>query len=392
MNTYIKDRTAEIYPEMVAWRRYLHQHPELSYQEQATSRWIEEKLISFGLEVQVGVGGGYGITALLKGNGIGPTVALRADIDALPIQDEKGCDYSSTVPGVMHACGHDGHTAALLGAAKLLSEIKDKITGTIKFIFQPAEEVTPGGAKTMIEAGVLTDVDAIYGIHLWTPFPLGTASTKAGALMAAADEFELEIRGKGGHGGFPHVTIDSLLVSAHLVVNLQTIVSRSLNPVVPSVVTVGSLSAGQGYNVIADRATLKGTVRSFDETTRLLARKRVEEIIDHTCAMFGADYTLDYKMGYPPLINHPAETKIFAEAACEVIGAAGFNEPELIMAAEDFAHYLTVIPGSFLFVGAGGEGAEYAHHHPMFDLKEEAIGSATRILCTVALKRLGCRL
>ncbi|MBC8078999.1 MAG: amidohydrolase [Gorillibacterium sp.] len=376
---------------MVAWRRYLHQYPELSYHEQKTSEWIAAKLTSFGLEVQLGVGG-YGVTALLRGNEEGPTVALRADIDALPIQDEKVCDYSSTVPGVMHACGHDGHTAALLGAAKLLSEIKNKIAGTIKFIFQPAEEVTPGGAKPMIEAGVLAGVDAIYGIHLWTPFPVGTASTKAGALMAAADEFDIEIQGKGGHGGLPHVTIDSLLVAAHLVVNLQTVVSRSLNPIVPSVVTVGCLSAGKSFNIIADRAILKGTVRTFDEPTRQLARRRVEEIIAHTCAMFGADYTLDYKMGYPPLINHPNETEIFVEAACEVLGREAMNEPELIMAAEDFSHYLNEIPGSFLFIGAGGSGAQYAHHHPMFDLEEQAIGLATRILCSVALKRLGIRL
>jgi len=380
-------KLAELYPEMVAWRRYLHRHPELSYREQKTAEWVAARLREFGLEPETGVGG-YGVTALLTGNLDGPTVALRADMDALPIQDEKACDYSSTVPGVMHACGHDGHTAALLGAAKVLSGMKDRLPGKIKFIFQPAEEVTPGGAKPMIAAGVLDGVDAIYGVHLWTPFPLGTAGTRPGALMAAADEFDLEILGQGGHGGLPHVTIDSLMVAAHLVVNLQTVVSRSLNPTEPGVVTIGGLTAGNSYNVIADRAVLKGTVRSFDETSRLLLRKRVEEIIAATCAMFGAGYRLDYKMGYPPLVNHPQEADILTAAAHQVLGEAACPVPDLIMAAEDFAHYLHVIPGCFLFVGAGGPGAEFPHHHPKFDLQEPAIASAAQILSLAALKRL----
>jgi amidohydrolase len=383
----IRRQITGLYPEMVAWRRYLHQHPELSYREQQTADWIAARLTEFGLTPETQVGG-HGVTALLTGRAEGPTVALRADIDALPIQDEKDCDYASTVPGVMHACGHDGHTAALLGVAKVLAGMQDRLPGNIKLIFQPAEEVTPGGAKPMIAAGVLDGVDAIYGVHLWTPFPLGTAGTRPGALMAAADEFDLDILGQGGHGGLPHVTVDSLVVAAHLVVNLQTAVSRSLNPTRPGVVTVGGLTAGNSYNVIADRAVLKGTVRSFDEDSRLLLRERVEAIVATTCDMFGAGYRLDYKMGYPPLINHPAETDILAAAAQEVLGEGACPVPEQIMAAEDFAHYLNVIPGCFLFVGAGGTEAAFPHHHPKFDIAEPAIATTAQILSLAAIKRL----
>uniref|UniRef100_UPI000592AA60 M20 metallopeptidase family protein n=1 Tax=Gorillibacterium massiliense TaxID=1280390 RepID=UPI000592AA60 len=240
----------------------------------------------------------------------------------------------------------------------------------------------------MIEAGVLDGVDVIYGIHLWTPFPYGTVAGNSGAVMAAADDFELEIRGKGGHGGLPHKTIDSLVIGAHLTVNLQTIVSRSLNPIAPAVVTVGSLQAGKGFNVISENCLMKGTVRTFDSDTRELAKKRLEEIVEHTCQMFGAEYQFHYKQGYPPVVNDLKESERFREVAERTFGAEAVLSPEPIMAAEDFARYLERVPGCFMFVGAGGAGAEYAHHHPRFDIVEEAMKNAARLFVEMTLDYL----
>jgi len=382
----LKAKTDELFPELVGWRRHLHQHPELSYREELTSGFVVKTLESFGLKPETGIGG-YGVTATIRGGRPGPTVALRADMDALPIQDGKAVDYASKVPGVMHACGHDGHTAGLLGAAKLLNDMRGELAGSVKLIFQPAEEVAPGGANAMIRDGVLNGVDAIYGVHLWTPLPAGTVATRSGPMMASVDDFDVEIRGNGGHGGMPHETVDSLVVGAHLVVNLQTVVSRSLNPVKPGVVTVAALQSGNSYNVIPDTALLKGTVRTFDPDSRRLARQRVEAILGHTCGMFGAEYSLAYKVGYPPVVNDPAATELLCRAARSVLGTEAVREAELTMPAEDFSYYLEKVPGCFAFVGAGGAGAEYPHHHPMFDIREEAIGQAVLVLCSTAI---GC--
>ncbi|WP_058301678.1 M20 family metallopeptidase [Gorillibacterium timonense] len=383
----LKTKVSERYPEMVKWRRHLHQNPELSYRESATSGFIADTLKSFGLDVATGIGG-YGVTALIRGGRPGPTVALRADMDALPIQDGKACSYASRVPGVMHACGHDGHTAALLGTGKLLAEMSEQLSGNVLLIFQPAEEVAPGGAQAMIRDGVLEGVDEIYGVHLWTPLPSGIVATCSGPMMASVDDFDLEIRGKGGHGGMPHETVDSLVVGAHLVVNLQTVISRNLNPIKPGVVTVAALQSGNSYNVIPDKAYLKGTVRTFDPITRKLARERIEAIISGTCSMFGAEHTLNYKVGYPPVVNSPAETERLQNVLRGVLGTEAVREAEMNMPAEDFSYYLERVPGCFLFVGAGGEGAEYPHHHPMFDLREEAIGQAALVLASAAISRL----
>lgn len=389
----LDNRLEQLFPEMVSWRRHLHRHPELSYEEKVTSSYIAERLEEFGLQVRRNVGG-HGLVADLKGTAPGPTVALRADIDALPIQDEKSCDYASTVAGVMHACGHDGHTAALLGAAKALSEEVRAGTGgfagTIRFLFQPAEEISPGGAVPMIGDGALDGVDAIYGVHLWSPFPVGTAYCKAGPIMAAADEFQLEIIGKGGHGGLPHETIDSLLVGSHLVVNLQSIVSRNINPVEPSVISVGAFNAGKGFNVIAERANLIGTVRSFDSDVRSQLNERVEKVVADTCGMFGAEYSLDYKWGYPPVVNHEEEAGRFFRVAGDVFGAENARVSPMIMAGEDFSYYLQKVPGCFMFVGAGNAEASITapHHHPKFDIDERSMLYSAKLLSRMALDRL----
>lgn len=384
------ERLDDLYGEMVKWRRYLHQHPELSFREERTSAFVADRLRAMGLDVRERFGDGYGVVADCKGAGEGPVVALRADIDALPIQDEKDCPYASKVEGVMHACGHDGHTAALLAVAKAASESRQRLRGTIRFIFQPAEEVTPGGAKGLVDAGVLHGVDAIYGGHLWTPFSVGTLFSKPGPIMAAPDEFQLVIKGRGGHGGLPHHTVDSVVVASHLVVNLQTVVSRTVNPVEPAVVTVGSFHAGSGFNVIADSASLAGTVRTFDREARLAIKRNIERIVRDTCSMFGADYSLDYILGYPPVINDNKEYERFERIAASLTGQANVRLDAPLMAGEDFSYYLQQIPGCFVLVGAGNPdtGAVYPHHHPRFDIDERAMLLLAKVLARLALDRL----
>lgn len=379
----------ELMPEMVAWRRHLHRHPELSYQEEKTSAFVAEKLEALGLSVRRGVGG-FGVVAELAGAKEGPVVALRADMDALPIQDEKPCDYASTVAGVMHACGHDAHTAALLGVAHALSGMRGQLNGTVRFLFQPAEEVSPGGAVAMIRDGALDGVAAIYGVHLWTPFPVGTVYGKTGPIMASADDFTIDIQGKGGHGGLPHDAVDSLVAGAHLVVNLQTIVSRSVNPVEPGVISVGSFQAGSGFNVIAERCRIKGTVRCFNAAVRELLRERIERVTADTCSMFGADYQIEYKLGYPPVVNDSAEVQRFVRVGSALFGKDRVRTPDPVMAGEDFAYYLQRVPGCFLFVGAGNPDKSIVapHHHPRFDIDEEAMLIAARLLAAMCLDRL----
>ncbi|MWV45149.1 amidohydrolase [Paenibacillus sp. HJL G12] len=372
-------------PQMVEWRRYLHRHPELSYHEEKTSRFIAGKLNELGLEVTTRVGGGHGVLAILKGGKPGKTVALRADMDALPIQDEKGCEYSSEVDGVMHACGHDGHTSTLLAVATYFCQRRQDVQGEIRFIFQPAEEVCPGGARGMIEAGVLQGVDVIYGVHLWTPFEAGTAASAPGPLMAAADEFFIDIMGKGGHGGMPHVTVDSVVAGAALVMQLQSIVSRTVDPLKPAVVTIGTIQGGSAQNVIAESCRITGTVRTFDEETRELIRGRIEDISHMTARTYGAEAKIDYLMGYPPLVNDEEETGRFFREAPSVFGADQVSQCDKIMPAEDFSYYLQEIPGCFMFVGAGNPDIQaiYPHHHPRFDFDETAMLSAAKLLVTM---------
>ncbi|BFH61565.1 M20 family metallopeptidase [Paenibacillus azoreducens] len=371
-----------LHPQMVQWRRYLHRHPELSYQEENTSRFVADKLRGLGLEVSVRVGGGHGVLGILKGGKPGKTVALRADMDALPIQDEKSCEYSSEVPGVMHACGHDGHTATLLGVASYFCKRQHEVEGEIRFIFQPAEEVCPGGARGMIEAGVLEGADVIYGVHLWTPFAAGGAASAPGPLMAAADEFFIDIQGKGGHGGMPHATVDAVVAGAALVMQLQSIVSRTVDPLKPAVVTIGTIQGGSAQNVIAESCRITGTVRTFDEETRELIRGRIEEISHATAQAYGAAAKIQYMMGYPPLVNDDGETERFFREAPGIFGADQVIRCDKIMPAEDFSYYLQKIPGCFMFVGAGNESlqAVYPHHHPRFDFDESAMLGAAKLL------------
>lgn len=385
----VKARLEAIYPDMVAWRRHLHRNPELSYQEERTAAFVAEKLVSWGLEVRTGVGG-HGVIGTVKGAKPGPAVALRADLDALPIQDAKECDYASAVPGVMHACGHDAHTAALLGLAKLFQEEKEELAGEVRFLFQPAEELSPGGAAPMILDGALEGIDAVYGVHLWTPFPSGTVYSRPGPIMAAADEFSIRIKGKGGHGALPHETVDSVVVGAHLVVNLQSIVSRFVDPLTPCVITTGSFHAGSGFNVIAESCKMSGTVRTFDTGLRDRVRERMARTVQDSSVMFGAAADFDYKQGYPPVVNPKEEVERFFRVAGEQFGSESVQECAPVMAGEDFAYYLQKVPGCFMFVGAGNRelGIEAPHHHPAFDIDEASMLQAAQLLHAMARDRL----
>lgn len=379
-----EQRLQSLHGQAVEWRRHLHMHPELSFKETNTAAMIADLLESWGLDVRRGVSG-TGVVAKLKGALPGRTVALRADIDALPIQDAKDIEYASQVPGVMHACGHDGHTAQLLAAAKYYSEHRHETAGTRVFLFQPGEEVLPGGAIGMIADGALDGVDVVYGIHLWTPLPVGTIATRPGPLMAEPDEFEIEIRGRGGHGGLPHEAKDALVAGAHLVVALQTVVSRSVDPLEAAVLSIGQFRAGTARNVIADSCKLSGTVRSFDPRVRELVRSRMDDIIRHACALHGVDYTFEFYEGYPPVVNDPREAARVLRVAAAVHDEGEVRECERIMAGEDFSYYLKERPGCFFFVGAGRtDGSSAPHHHPGFDIDERALRHAIRLLVAVA--------
>lgn len=382
----MKQRIEELFPQLVTWRRTFHQYPEVSFQEVETAKCIAAHLDHLGLEVRTGVGGN-GVTGLLRGQFPGPTIALRADMDALPIQDQKNCSYRSRVPGVMHACGHDGHMSMLMGAATILSEMKMQLSGNILFIFQHAEEMLPGGAKSMIEAGVLEGVDAIYGVHLWSPFPTGTIAVRAGEMLASSDIFQVKIVGKGGHGGLPHTATDAIAIASHAIVNLQSIISRQIDPTRSAVISVGSIEGGNAFNVIAETCELKGTVRAFQADVREYVLKRIKEVVYNTCHMYGAKFELDIRKGYPPLLNHLEETARVQKVVESIAGKEQVVEMELLMGGEDFAYYLNEIPGTFVFVGAGNQdrGITAPHHHPKFDIDENALKIGLDVLVKSAL-------
>lgn len=375
------------YDEMVQIRRYLHQHPELSFQEVNTAAFISDFYKKLGVDVKEGVGGN-GVVARIKGGNPGKSVALRADFDALPIHEEADVPFKSLVPGVMHACGHDGHTATLLVLGKVLHEMKDDLAGEYVLIHQHAEEYAPGGAISMIEDGCLEGVDVIFGTHLWSGTPTGTIHYRKGPVMAAADRFEITIKGFGGHGAQPHKTKDAVVIAAQLVLNLQQIVSRRVDPIESAVVSVGSFVAENAFNVIADSAKLKGTVRTFSPYVRNHIEKEIERIVKGTCLTADCDYEYDYNRGYPAVVNHDDETEFLAEIAKEVPEVACVEEMNPEMGGEDFAYYLERVKGTFFFTGAMPDGVEnpYPHHHPKFEINEKALLVAAKTLGMAALK------
>jgi len=373
MTKQIRIEIENIKNTIISTRRDIHKHPELAFNELRTSKLVAERLKSMGIKVQENVGK-TGVVGTLQGKNEGQTIALRADMDALPMQETNEVSYKSVNEGIMHACGHDGHTAMLLGTAEALATMSNKLNGTVKFFFQPAEE-GKGGARYMIEDGALNNVDAAYGIHLWNYQEYGTIGVKPGPIMAAADIFEITIKGKGGHGAAPQGTKDAIIIASHIIQTIQTIISRNTNPIESTVVTIGQINGGYNFNIIADSVTLKGTTRAYTEENRQLIKERLKEIISGTEKTFDTKIELDYEDGYPPTVNDPKAAANLLNAAQKIVGD-GAGHPYLSMGAEDFSYFLEKVPGCYFLVGSAPKGSKplsVPHHCSHFDIDERAL-------------------
>jgi len=373
--------------QVIAWRREFHENPELSWEEIRTGDRICEELKKMNIKTKRIAK--TGVLGILKGNKPGKTVALRADMDALPIQEENSVPYKSKNRGVMHACGHDGHTAMLLGAAKILSQVQKEIKGTIVFIFQPAEEMGEGASK-IIEGGAIKDVDAILGIHLWAEMDSGKVSVESGPRMASTDRFKIVIRGKGGHGSMPHQGVDALLAASALVMNFQSIVSREIGPLEPVVVTIGKFNGGKRFNIICEEVCMEGTTRCFNPRLRDKLPLMMKRIVENTAKAYRAKGELEYIMGHPSVINDPYISQIACQAIKNNFGENIVEKFEKVTGGEDFSFYVQEIPGIMAFVGArnNSKDAIYPHHHKNFNIDEDALVIGTTLYSQFALDYL----
>ena len=367
----VKNRFAELHDDITAWRRDIHQNPEILFETHRTSALVAEKLREFGCDEVVEGIGRTGVVGVIRGNttGSGKVIGLRADMDALPIHEQTGLDYASKTDGAMHACGHDGHTAMLLGAAKYLTETRN-FDGTTVLIFQPAEE-GGGGGKEMCDDGIMArwDIKEVYGMHNWPGMPVGNFAIRSGAFFAATDQFDIALEGLGGHAAKPDQTIDTTVMASHLVLALQTIASRNANPIDQIVVSVTSFeTSSKAYNVIPQGVHLKGTVRTMSKEMRVLAEKRIMAICEGTAATFGGTAEVTYRRGYPVMSNHEEQTKFAAEVARSVSGVC--DEAALVMGGEDFSYLLEERPGAYILIGNGDTAMV---HHPMYNFDDSAI-------------------
>ena len=382
----VKNRFAELLPEITAWRRDLHENPEILFETHRTSAVVAEKLKEFGCdEVVTGIGR-TGVVGIIKGksNKSGRTIGLRADMDALPIHEETGLDYASKIPGAMHACGHDGHTAMLLGAAKYLAETRN-FDGMVAVIFQPAEE-GGGGGREMVDDGMMErwNIAEVYGMHNWPGVPTGQFAIRSGPFFAAADQFDIYLTGRGGHAAKPHDTLDTTVIASHIVLALQTIASRNADPVKQVVVSVTSFETGsKAYNVIPETVHLKGTVRTLDPGIQDMAEERLKAIAEGTAATFGGTARVDYRRGYPVMINADAQTEFAADVARAVSGDCA--EAPLVMGGEDFAFMSNARPGAYILVG-NGDTANV--HHPKYNFNDEAIPAGCSWWAEIVERRL----
>ncbi len=368
------------YDELVAIRRYLHMHPELSFQEEKTPEYIAAFLEEQGITVERNVGGRGVVGRLIKDESL-PTLAIRADFDALPIQDEKDAPYKSQVPGVMHACGHDAHTAILMITAKILAKNFDKINGNLVFIHQHAEEVDPGGAIQMIADNCLKGVDAIIGQHVSSDLDVGKLGYKYGTATGIPDDFWITIKGKGGHAAHPDTTIDPVAAAIRLCNDLQYIVSRKTSATTPAVISVTQLQAGDQNNVIPDSAKIAGTIRTFDPTTQKLMIDELKRCLEGLVTTMGITYDLKYSKGYPPVVNTTNETDLIVNAARKIEDIEELVELKPSLGGEDFSYYLQRVPGSFFYTGTRNENfkADFPHHHPKFDIDEKGMLNAVKV-------------
>jgi amidohydrolase len=373
---------AEVIDDAIAWRRHLHAHPELSFQERETAAFVRERLQSFE-QLDVASPTPTSVVATLRGGRPGRTLALRADMDALPIQEESGVGFASQNDGAMHACGHDGHTAMLLATAQLLTAMRDELPGEVRLVFQHAEELPPGGAAEIVSSGALDGVDAMIGCHLVSTMEVGKVAALEGACTAAADTFSVRIEGRGGHAAFPHTAVDPIAAAAQAISSVQQIVSRETPPHESVVVSVTRIAGGTADNVIPGSVELGGTVRTYNEELRLRTRDAMERILGGVASAHGATSTFTYVEGYRSVVNDPALTALVRQVAGERLVDW---TPQ--MAGEDFSAYLRLAPGCFFFVGAGGDGA-FPHHHPRFTIDEGALPIGIETLTQTALRFLG---
>ena len=373
----------ERYGERIsALRRDIHREPELGFDTEKTAQKVLDALEGLPLKIETGVAQN-GIVATLVGENEGPTVGLRADMDALPITEETGLPFVSKVDGKMHACGHDGHTSMLVGAAHALCGMRDSLNGTVRFIFQPAEE-GGGGGGVMVDEGVADGLDSIFALHLWPGLPFGTVATKAGPIMAAADAFEMEVRGTGGHGAMPHLSADAVVVAAHVVTALQTVVSREVDPVEPAVLTVGEIEAGTAFNIIPEKARLGGTVRTLNEDLRKRMPERIEAVAQGVARGMRADAHLDYTFSYPVTKNDAGAAGHALKTATGLFGEETVLElANPSMGAEDFAYFLERVPGAFVWLGVGEDVSGL--HTPRFAFDEKILPRGSALLTALAL-------
>jgi amidohydrolase len=375
---------------VVAWRRQLHRQPELSFQETRTAAFVAETLAGFG-GLEISRPTSTSVVARLVGREGGRVLAMRADIDALPIHEANEHDFVSSSPGVMHACGHDGHTAMLLGAARVLASRRDELRGEVRFIFQHAEELPPGGAAELVAAGVMDGVDVVIGAHLWLPMPFGKVGVKTGALMASPDTFRVVIEGAGGHAAMPQLTVDSIAIAAQVVTNLQHIVSRAVDPLASAVLSVTRIAGGTAANIIPGSVELEGTVRTFDPALRDRIPELMERVIAGVTSAHGAGYQWTYERGYHPVLNDEQASDLLRRSVVRALGADALTEAVPTMGGEDFSAYQQRAPGAFFFVGARNEerGIVHPHHHDRFDLDERALDYGTRVFVSAAEEYLG---
>jgi len=369
--------------KIVALRRDIHREPELGFDTEKTAEKVLGALEGLPLDLKTGVAQN-GIVATLWGEGEGPTVGLRADMDALPIEEETGLPFASEIEGRMHACGHDGHTSMLVGAAHALSGMRDRLGGTVKFVFQPAEE-GGGGGGVMVDEGVADDLSSIFALHVWPGLPFGKVATKAGPIMAAADAFEMEIRGSGGHGAMPHLAADAVVIAAQVVTALQTVVSREVDPVEPAVLTVGEIGAGTAFNIIPEKARLGGTVRTLNPDLRERMPGRMEDVARGVAKGMRGDANLDYTFSYPVTVNDEGAANHALDVAEDLFGAESVLElPNPSMTSEDFAFFLEKVPGAFIWLGVGEDVSGL--HTPQFAFDEEILPRGSALLVALALE------
>ncbi|MGI9060995.1 MAG: M20 metallopeptidase family protein [Ktedonobacteraceae bacterium] len=389
----LKSDIDERVPDMVALRRDLHEHPELAFEEVRTSGIVAQRLRALGLEVQTGVAK-TGVVGLLKGGASQPgakTIAIRADMDALPIFEMNDIDYRSKVDGKMHACGHDGHTTIALAVADMLSKRRAELNGNVKFIFQPAEE-TIGGAEPMVKEGAMDGVDGIIGLHLISDYAVGRVGVRAGTVFASADKFVATVRGKGGHAAMPETAVDPIVTAAYIITALQTLISRETSPFSPTVITVGKLQAGTAFNIIPETAELHGTMRAFSHEHREKMIRRISEVATGVASAMGATCEINFFDGCLPCTNDATMTKLVQKVAVEAVGADNVDEGEEVMTtgSDDMAYFLQAVPGCYFIVGANNaeKGASYPHHHPRFNVDEDAMPIGVEVLTRAALEFL----